>query len=267
LSHAGEASQPPLLEARGLVREFAGVAAVDGIDLALPAGAFLTIFGPNGAGKTSLLRMLAGGLRPTRGEVRLAGSPDAAGIRALERLEPGSAQGRERIGVLSHQTYLYGHLTARENLRFYGRLYGLSDLDTRVPARLEQVGLQGRADDRVQTFSRGMRQRLGLARTLLHDPELVLLDEPYTGLDAHAAAVLRGVLEALHDGRRTVVLVTHNLTQGLEIADRAAIQVRGRFAWEGRTSDVRVHEFEVFYQETVGRVEGGLATAPARRPA
>jgi heme exporter protein A len=250
-------AQPALLEARGLVREFGGLAAVDGIDLALPAGAFLVVFGPNGAGKTSLLRMLAGGLRPTRGEVWLGG----------KRLVPGSPQGRERIGVLSHQTYLYAHLTARENLRFYGRLYGLSELDARVSARLEQVGLLERAHDRVQGFSRGMRQRLALARTLLHDPELVLLDEPYTGLDAHAAAVLRGVLQALHDGRRTIVLVTHNLTQGLEIADRAAIQVRGRFAWEGRTSDVRVHDFEVFYQETVDRVEGGLAAAPSRRPA
>lgn len=251
MTGAGEANEPPLLEARGLVREFAGVAAVDGIDLALPPGAFLSLFGPNGAGKTSLLRLLAGGLRPTRGEVRIAG----------RALDPGSPQGRERIGVLSHQTYLYGHLTARENLRFYGRLYGLPDVEDRVHARLELVGLAGRADDRAQTFSRGMRQRLGLARTLLHDPEVVLLDEPYTGLDAHAAAVLRGVLETLRDGRRTVVLVTHNLTQGLELADRAAIQVRGRFAWEGRAADVRLHEFEVFYQEIVDRVEGGLATS------
>jgi heme exporter protein A len=247
LSPAGEASAPPLLEARGLVREYAGVAAVDGIDLGLPAGAFLTIFGPNGAGKTSLLRMLAGGLRPTRGEVRLAG----------ERLEPGSPRGRERIGVLSHQTYLYGHLTARENLRLFGTLYALGDLDDRVSERLRQVGLFERADDRVKTFSRGMRQRLGLARTLLHDPELVLLDEPYTGLDVHASALLRRVLEALHDGRRTVVLVTHNLTQGLELADRAAIQVRGRFAWEGAADAVHPRDFDVFYQETVERIESG----------
>jgi ABC-type multidrug transport system ATPase subunit len=260
----------PFVEAKGLVREFAGVAAVDGIDLALPAGAFLVIFGPNGAGKTSLLRMLAGGMRPTRGEVWLAiERPDADPGRPprRERIGPGSAEGRERIGVLSHQTFLYSHLTARENLRFFGRLYGLTDLAERVSQRLEQVGLTTRADDRVQTFSRGMRQRLGLARTLLHDPELVLLDEPYTGLDAHAAAVLRGILEALHDGRRTVVLVTHNITQGLEIADRAAIQVRGRFAWEGSTTDVRPHEFEVFYQDTVDRVEGGLAPAPDRKRA
>ena len=106
------------------------------------------------------------------------------------------------------------------------------------------------------TFSRGMRQRLGLARTLLHDPDLVLLDEPYTGLDPHAAAVLRTVLETLRDGLRTVILVTHNLTQGLELADRVAIQVRGRFAWEGRSTDVRARDFEVFYRETVDRVEG-----------
>ena len=239
----------PLLEASGLVREYAGLAAVDGIDIALAPGDFLVVFGPNGAGKTSLLRLLAVGIRPTRGQVLLAGKP----------LETGGTEGRERIGVLSHQTYLYGHLTARENLRFYGKLYGLSDLDDRVQARLEQVGLSDRGHDRIHGFSRGMRQRVGLARTLLHDPDVVLLDEPYTGLDAHASAVLRKVLEALRDGRRTVVLVTHNLTQGLELADRAVIQVRGRFAWEGRSRDVRAHEFEVFYQETVDRVEGGLA--------
>ena len=257
MTSAGEASAPPLLEARGLVREFSGLAAVDGIDLALPPGAFLVVFGPNGAGKTSLLRMLAGGLRPTRGEVWVGGA----------RLDSGSPRGRERIGVLSHQTFLYGHLTARENLRFYGRLYGLEDVEARLEERLRQVGLLERADDQAGTFSRGMRQRLGLARTLLHDPELVLMDEPYTGLDPHAAAVLRGVLEALRDGLRTVVLVTHNLTQGLELADRAAIQVRGRFVWEGWTSEVSVHDFEVFYQDVVDRVEGALGAGSARRRA
>ena len=228
------------------MREFAGLAAVDGIDVSLPAGGFLVVFGPNGAGKTSLLRLLGGGLRPTRGEVWLGG----------ERIEAGSPRGRQRIGVLSHQTFLYGHLTARENLRFYGRLFGLSDLDQRVETRLGEVGLLERADDRAATFSRGMRQRLGLARTLLHDPDLVLLDEPYTGLDPHAAAVLRAVLETLRDGRRTVILVTHNLTQGLELADQVAIQVRGRFAWEGRATEVAGRDFEVLYQETVDRVEG-----------
>lgn len=237
--------QPPLLDARGLVREFARVPAVDGIDVVLPAGGFLVVFGPNGAGKTSLLRLLSGLLRPTRGEVRLGG----------ERIETGSAAARARIGVLSHQTFLYARLTARENLRFYGKLYGLGDLERRVTERLRDVGLEERAEDEVQTFSRGMRQRLGLARTLLHDPELVLLDEPYTGLDPHAAGVLRAVLAKLRDGRRTVILVTHNLTQGLELADQVAIQVRGRFAWEGRAGAMPVRDFEIFYQETVDQVE------------
>ena len=246
MSLTGEAEAPPLLDARGLVREFAGIVAVDCVDVSLPSGGFLVVFGPNGAGKTSLLRMLGGGLRPTRGEVWLGG----------ERIEAGSPRGRERIGVLSHQTFLYGHLTARENLRFYGRLFGLSDLGRRLEHRLGEVGLLDCADDLVSTFSRGMRQRLGLARTLLHEPDLVLLDEPYTGLDPHAAGVLRTVLEKLRDGLRTVILVTHNLTQGLELADRVAIQVRGRFAWEGRSTDVRARDFEVFYRETVDRVEG-----------
>ena len=251
---AAPPAPPPraMLEARGLVRQYAGLAAVDGIDLALPPGAFLAVFGPNGAGKTSLLKLLAGSLRPTRGEVWVAG----------RRLEPGSPAGRERIGVLSHQTFLYAQLTALENLRLYATLYGLRDGDARAAERLREVGLLDRADDRVKTLSRGMRQRLGLARTLLHDPDLVLLDEPYTGLDAHASAVLRRVLEQLRDGRRTVVLVTHNLTQGHELADRAAIQVRGRFAWEGAADAVPRRDFEAFYQETVDRVEGGGADRP-----
>ena len=255
MTRSEEAAAPPLLEARGLVREFAGAAAVAGIDLTLHHGAFLAIFGPNGAGKTSLLRLLGGGLRPTRGEVWLAG----------ERLQIGSPRGRERVGMLSHQTFLYGDLTACENLRFYGRLYGLADLEARIAERLGEVGLLERADDRAGTLSRGMRQRLGLARTLLHDPELVLLDEPYTGLDLHAAAVLREVLGTLRDGRRTVILVTHNFVQGLELADRAAIQVRGRFAWENSTSGLDVREFEVLYQETVARTEEGIAAGGARR--
>ncbi|HCR04066.1 MAG TPA: ABC transporter ATP-binding protein, partial [Gemmatimonadetes bacterium] len=121
MTFPGKSQAPPLLDARGLVREFSGIAAVDGIDVSLPPGGFLAVFGPNGAGKTSLLRMLGGGLRPTRGEVWLGGM----------RIEAGSPRGRERIGVLSHQTFLYGHLTARENLRFFGRLFGLGDLDRR----------------------------------------------------------------------------------------------------------------------------------------
>lgn len=231
----------PVLEARRLVREFGAIRAVDGIDLRLGEGELLTVFGPNGAGKTTLLRILAGGLRPSRGEVRLRG----LGLRV------GDPSWHRRIGVLSHQSFLYGHLTAEENLWFFGRLFGLTDLADRVPSRLEQVGLLERARSRVRTLSRGMRQRLALARTLLHDPDFVLLDEPYTGLDVHAAAVLRGVLASLKDGRRTVILVTHNITEGLEMADRVAIQVRGRFVFSGRRREIDVATFDRFYREQV----------------
>lgn len=232
---------PAALEARGLVREYGPVVAVDGIDLELQVGDFLTLFGPNGAGKTSLLGVLSGALRPTRGEVRLGG----------DRLDFGDVEWRRRVGVLSHRGYLYDHLTLTENLAFYGRLYGLDDLDSRIPERLELVGLAHRADAFARQLSHGMRQRLALARALLHDPEVVLLDEPYTGLDPSASAVLRGVLSALRDGRRTVVMVTHNLAEGLEMCSRAAIQVGGRLAWEGSPSEMREGGYERFYHQVV----------------
>jgi heme exporter protein A len=235
-------TRPPLLEARELTRSFGPLVAVDGVSFALAPGEFLTIFGPNGAGKTTLLRLLGGGLHPSSGEVRIQG----------ERLDPSETEWRRRIGVLSHQTFLYGHLTAAENLRFYAALYGVKDVARRVSEGLERVGLLQRASGAVRTFSRGMRQRLALARTLLHDPDIVLLDEPYTGLDAHAAAVLRDVLGALKDGRRTVVLVTHNLSEGLELADRVAVQVRGRFIHQEARAGIREADFARFYIKLVG---------------
>ena len=234
----------PVLEASGLVREFGPLRAVDGIGFSLGSGQLMTVFGPNGAGKTTLLRVLSGGLRPSEGEVSLRG----------QRLKTGDPEWHRRIGVLSHQSFLYGHLTLEENLRFFGTLFGLRDLPSRIPERLAQVGLEERAGSLARTLSRGMRQRLALARTLLHDPEFVLLDEPYTGLDAHAASVLRGVLASLKDGHRTVILVTHNISQGLELADRVAIQVRGRFVFLDERCGIDAGSFEQFYRERVEEV-------------
>jgi heme exporter protein A len=233
-----------VLEARGLVREYGSVRAVDGIDLSLGSGEFLTVFGPNGAGKSSLLGMLAGAMRPTRGEVRVSGSTMSWSDNAW----------RHRVGIVSHRGFLYGRLTAAENLRFYGRLFGVDDLEHRVADRLARVRLSERANFQARQLSHGMRQRLSLARALLHDPDVVLLDEPYTGLDPSAAGVLRGVLAELGDGRRTVVMVTHNLKEGLELATRVAIQVAGRFAWEGMTTGIDRGTFERRYHEVV---EGG----------
>ncbi len=230
-----------VLEARGLVREYGAVVAVDRVDLTLKEGEALTIFGPNGAGKSSLLGMLGGALRPSEGTVELRGKP----------LDYGDMEWRKSIGMVSHRGFLYPRLTAEENLLFYGRLFGLTDLATRVPERLEQVGLSERARFAVQKLSHGMRQRLALARALLHDPELILLDEPYTGLDPAAATVLRRVLEELEDRKRTVVMVTHNLSEGLALATRVMIQVRGRIAWQAEAADLERSGFERLYHDVV----------------
>ena len=240
----------PVVEARALEKWYGPLPAVRGVDFALGRGEFLTVFGPNGAGKTTLLRMLCGAARPTRGEVRVGGEPTHGG----------DDEGwRRRIGLLSHQTFLYPGLSAAENLDFHARLHGLRDRRATVARALDSVGLLDRRDDRVRTFSRGMQQRLALARTLLHEPELVLLDEPYTGLDPHAAALLNGVLEALRDGRRTVVLVTHNLSQGLELADRVAVQVGGRWVSDEPRSAIDPAAFERVYTDRVAAAVGGRA--------
>lgn len=231
----------PAVEARGVEKWYGPLPAVRGIDLALARGEFLTVFGPNGAGKSTLLRILCGAVRPTRGTVRIGGVEVG-----------GDDEGwRRRIGLLSHQTFLYPGLTAAENLDFYARLYSLPDRDSRVDQALRSVELLDRRNDRVRTFSRGMQQRLALARTLLHDPEVVFLDEPYTGLDPHASAMLRAVLDRLKDGRRTVVLVTHNLSQGLEQADRVAVQVGGRWVSDERRGQIDAAAWERVYTERV----------------
>ena len=238
-THGG--SVEAVLEARGLGRDYGPVVAVRSVDLTLGEGEFLTVFGPNGAGKTSLLGMLGGAMRPTRGSVSIRG----------ETVSLSDGAWRRRVGMLSHRGFLYARLTAVENLRFYGRLFGLEDLERRIPERLARVGLADRSHFQVRQLSNGMRQRLALARALLHDPDVVLLDEPYTGLDPRAASVLRGVLTELRDGRRTVVMVTHNLKEGLELATRVAIQVSGRFAWEGVADAVDREDFERHYHQVV----------------
>jgi heme exporter protein A len=228
------------VEARALEKWYGPLPAVRGIDFTLAPGEFVTVFGPNGAGKSTLLRLLCGAVRPTRGAVRIGGVEVAA-----------SDAARRRIGLLSHQTFLYPGLTAAENLDFFARLYALPGRRARVDEALESVGLRDRRDHRVRTFSRGMQQRLALARTLLHAPDVVLLDEPYTGLDPHAAAMLRSTLDRLKDGRTTVVLVTHNLSQGLEQADRVVVQVAGRWVSDEPRRAIDPAAFERLYTDRV----------------
>lgn len=236
------------IEARAIEKWYGPVPAVRDLSFRIEPGKFVTLFGPNGAGKTTLLRILAGAVRPTRGQVAMFGDPVPG--------EAGEAW-RGRLGMLSHQSFLYAGLTAAENLTLYGRLYGLSDVADHTRQRLDEVGLWSRRNDRVKGFSRGMQQRLALARTLLNDPEVVLLDEPYTGLDPHAAATLRRTLERLKDGARTVVLVTHNLSQGLELADRVVIQVSGRWVLDERAAGKDAAGFERLYTSRVAAATVG----------
>jgi len=165
---------------------------------------------------------------------------------------------RHQIGLISHNPLLYGDLTPDENLRFFARMYeldreGAASLAARIDAVLDQVGLTARRRDPVRTFSRGMVQRLAIARAILHDPAIMLLDEPYTGLDLQAADMLRAVLQDLAASHRTVILTTHNLEQGLEMCDRAAVLNKGRIAWQGERAGLDLAGMKEIYREATSK--------------
>jgi len=193
----------------------------------------------NGAGKTTLLRILATLSRPTSGAVKIGG----------HELPKGAEKARRSIGLVSHQTLLYGDLSAEENLRFYGRMYDVADLDARITQVLETVGLAHRRRDPVRTFSRGMQQRLAIARAVLHRPSLMLLDEPYTGLDQDAAARLEAVMSSVGTEGRTVVMTTHDLERGLAVADRVVILAKGRVVFEANRDELDTAAFKEAYRQ------------------
>ena len=217
-----------LLEARTLRKAFGPVPALRGVDLALSPGETVALFGANGAGKTTLVRCLAALCRPDSGMV-LVGGENLAGA-ASGRL-------RARIGYVGHQTLLYDALSAEENLLFYAGLYGLPDPARRARALLEEFGLAPRARDAVRGFSRGMQQRLSLARAFLHEPAALLLDEPATGLDPSAAAVLDGRLAGFRAAGGATLLVSHDIPAALALADRFAVLKGGRIADGGPAAD------------------------------
>ena len=202
-----------MLSAEGLRHAYGRVVALDDVSLTLTAGQTLAIFGPNGAGKTTLLKVLAGLIRPQQGWARVAG-------------------GRRAIGWIGHQSQLYGHLSVRENLLFWAALYGVAAAERgrRATAVLERLGLADRAEQPVWSLSRGLTQRAAVAKALVHDPRVLLLDEPFTGLDLAAAAELRTLLGELRGAGRVLVLATHNVDEGVELATDVAFQRGGRFA-------------------------------------
>ncbi len=227
-----------MIQARDLLKSFGPRVALAGVNVSVEAGEFVTLVGPNGAGKTTLLRILATLTRPTSGTVRIAG---------LDPARAGS-EVRRRIGFLSHQTLLYDDLTAEQNLRFYARMYDLDAAAARVDGLLERVGLAARRDDLVRTLSRGMRQRLALARSVLHRPQVLLLDEPYTGLDPQAAQALTDLLVELVGEGGTILLATHNLERGLALGRRVVMLARGRVVCDEPRDSIDPATFGEAYQ-------------------
>jgi len=209
----------PTVQAAALRKEFGRRAAVSGVDFDLAAGDCLALFGPNGAGKTTLLRLIAGLLKPTAGSA-LVNGVDVRRERA----------GRAAVGLISHQSMLYAPLTARENVEFTARLYGLDDPRAAAGAAPESMGVASRADVPVRTLSRGLQQRVSVARVLVHAPSVLLLDEPYSGLDEGGAHALTDLLTTLRASGATLIVVTHNVAEGLALASHAAVMMEGRFA-------------------------------------
>jgi heme exporter protein A len=207
------------LRTRGLEKRFGPLVALHALDLELAPGASLAVLGPNGAGKSTLLRVLAGLARPSAGTIEVASGARSRVAR------------RRAVGLVGHATFLTPTLTTRENLLLAARLHGLAAAGERVARALGDEELEAVAERRAGALSRGLAQRAAIARALLHDPALVLLDEPWTGLDARAAARLSGRLETEKRAGRALVVVTHDLARVVGLADRALVLVRGRARW------------------------------------
>jgi heme exporter protein A len=228
-----------MIAVRKLVKRFGPKTVLRGLDFNVEKGEFVALLGPNGAGKTTFLRILASLSRPTLGEVTISGY----------RLPRDAAAVRQRLGVVSHLPLLYGDLTADENLRFYGRMYGITDLEPRITEVLKLVGLENRRRDLVRTFSRGMQQRLAIGRSVLHDPEVMLFDEPHTGLDQDACNMLDTVLREVAARGRTVVMTSHDLSRAADLASRFDVLSRGKITASASRDELGPDRLLSFYRQ------------------
>jgi len=226
-----------MIEIRGLAKYFGRFSALRGLDLTVGAGEFIALFGRNGAGKSTLLRILAGLSHPSSGRVAIR--PESI---ALPRYVRGC------IGYLSHNTSLYGDLTALENLRFYAQLMDVSSGNEFLFQRLEQVGLAGRENEPVRNYSRGMQQRLAIARAFLHDPEILLLDEPFTGLYQAGSDLLKIYIIAAQSRGRTCIMAIHDAQLGYAIADRLVVIEKGVAGLDVAKDSLTLEQFKERYQ-------------------
>ncbi len=230
-----------MIQVRKLIKRFGLKNVLRGLDFDVQAGEFVALLGPNGAGKTTFLRILASLSRPSLGQVNVAGY----------KLPGQAAAVRRRLGVVSHLPLLYGDLTAEENLQFYGRMYDLPNLNVRIDEVLDMVGLAGRRRDLVRTFSRGMQQRLAIGRAVLHDPDVMLFDEPYTGLDQDASEMLDEVLKNVAAAGRTVVMTSHDLARAEDLATRFDVLSRGVIAASASRAELENSNLLTFYKQAL----------------
>lgn len=224
--------ESPAVRAVGVGKEIDGRAIVSGLDFTVNQGEFIALLGANGAGKSTLLKMLAMLLAPSTGELRILG----------ERCTPEAVHLRSRIGLIGHGAMLYRDLSPMENLVFFGRLYRVNEPARRARELLDWLGLSQRRDDPVKTFSRGMMQRAAIARALMHEPEVLLADEPFAGLDAPSASSLQQMLRDLHEQGRTIILANHDIHQSLELARRVLVLRGGRLVIDRRAADMHPHD-------------------------
>ncbi|GJM15309.1 MAG: ABC transporter ATP-binding protein [Thermodesulfobacteriota bacterium] len=225
------------IKAEDLKKSYGNFEALRGVDLSVKNGEFYTLFGPNGAGKTTLTKLLATLTDPTSGKLSVLGIDVKKDVQKI----------RSTIGVISHDPYLYETLTAFENIKFFGELYGIADINERAQSVIKQVGLESRSNDLVRTFSRGMKQRLTVARAIVHEPKILLLDEPYTGLDQHGAQIFGEMLSQLKKQNRTIIMTTHNIDEGLDLSDRVGILSKGKIVYDSPTSQTDPINFKDLY--------------------
>jgi heme exporter protein A len=230
-----------MIEVKKLIKRFGLKTILRGLDFSVESGEFVALLGPNGAGKTTFLRVLATLSRPSMGHVKVAG----------HHLPNEAAKVRAKLGVVSHLPLLYPDLTAEENLRFYAKMYGIANYQSRITEVLEMVGLENRRKDLVRTFSRGMQQRLAIGRAVIHDPEVMLFDEPYTGLDQDASEMLDEVLRSVAAEGRTVVMTSHDLARAEDLATRFDILSRGVIAASAAQKELQNTNLLVFYKQAL----------------
>ncbi|OEF96092.1 ABC transporter ATP-binding protein [Desulfuribacillus alkaliarsenatis] len=234
-----------MLVVENIEKSIGGKNIISPVSFEVKQGEFVTVLGPNGAGKSTLFKLLSLATQPTKGKIFINGK-QASSL---------SSDLRKEIGVISHHTFLYDNLSALENLRFYGQAYQVSNIEKRIKEVLRYVGLQMYTYDAVRTYSRGMQQRLAIARAILHNPAILFLDEPYTGLDQHAIQILNEVLESLHKDNRTLFMITHNYEDALALSNRLLVIAKGRIVYDADTTGIKSEEFRKIYLKLVGSEE------------